>query len=439
MSKEITLLKYQEVLKKLDGKKCHLLLGNGFNRGLGVNTSYSSIFKKMLQNDLGIYKDAKDIVKKCNSDLEKFIGEIIKDIDNKNVFLKKYVANKVKQDSMRSTHEIVKDGIKNVYAEKNEGVFMLLKHFQNYFTLNYDSFLYLLLLNFKLEHNAEKITIAVQPTLKFIEKDMNDVQNNIYTEIKEARKSGIEKINFGGDKVSQLMKNSPKTHFISVIEAYSKNKEKGWTKKDIGKVVDSILEEEKKNEVLNKVDDGSKQIALFNGTKEFIFDTKKETQNLFFLHGAFHIYKDGKLEKKITQSSEKALYDKLEKILNDEEKEIVCVFQSENKIEAINRSDYLKKALQKLAILSGSLVIIGSSLDDNDSHIFEQIVSSKIDTIYISTRKGEKTENYNRAKKLFKTKTIILFDTDSISYELPEKTTKKTKNFQNAGNLNLKT
>lgn len=420
MTEEIALLKYHEVLKKIEGKKCHLLLGNGFNRSLGVNTSYSAIFQKMLQNDLGIYKDAEDIVKKCDFDLEKFIGGLIKDIDRDNVFLQKYVANKVKQDFMRATHEIVKEGIKNIYTEENEGVYILLKHFQNYFTLNYDSFLYLLLLNFKLNEKEEEKTVVFQPNLKFIEEDLNIAQNNIYTEIKEARESGVEEINFGGDKTSQLMKESPKTHFVSVIAAYSKDKNKGWTKKDIRKVVDCILEEEKKNNILEKVDDGSRPLTLFDDTTEFVFDIEKETQNLFFLHGAFHIYKDGEIEKKITQNTDKALYDKLEQILNDDEKEIVCVFQSENKIEAIKRSEYLKKALHKLSLLSESLVIIGSSLDDNDSHVYAQIESSKIDSIYISTHKNKKIENYNKAKKLFPTKDIFLFDAKSISYELPD-------------------
>ena len=112
-------MKYQEILEKLEGKESNLLLGNGFNRGLGVNTSYSAIFQKMLKNDLGVYKDAEYIVKKCDFDLEKFIWELVKDINKDNVFLKKYLANKVKQDFMRATHEIVKEGIKNIYAEKN--------------------------------------------------------------------------------------------------------------------------------------------------------------------------------------------------------------------------------------------------------------------------------------------------------------------------------
>lgn len=424
MTEEISLLKYSEILEKIDGKECHLLLGNGFNRGLGVNTSYSAIFQKMLQNDLGIYKDAENIVKNCDFDLEKFIGELIKDIDEKNIFLQKYVANKVKQDFMRATHEIVKEGIKNIYAEQNEGVYVLLKHFQNYFTLNYDSFLYLLLLNFKLEENEEVKTVVFQPTLKFIEEDLDITQNNIYTEIKEARENGILNITLGEEKISQGMNTLTKSNFIAEIDVYSKQKNKGWTKKDIGKVVDYILEEEKKDHVLKKVDDGSKLLTLFGNTTEFVFDVTKETQNLFFLHGAFHIYKDGEVEKKITQNTDKALYDKLEQILNDDEKEIICVLQSENKIEAINKSEYLKKALEKLSVLSGSLVIIGSSLDDNDSHIFAQIEASQIDSVYISTREGSKTKNYNKARKLLPTKNIFLFNAESITYELPEQQTK---------------
>ena len=58
---------------------------------------------------------------------------------------------------MQATHEIVKEEIKNVYAEKNDGVFILLKEFTNYFTLNYDSLLYLLLLKYKPSENNKKM------------------------------------------------------------------------------------------------------------------------------------------------------------------------------------------------------------------------------------------------------------------------------------------
>lgn len=416
---EVTLLTYQEVLEDINNHECHLLLGNGFNYGLGVNTSYASIFEKMIESNHGLYGEAKEIVEDCDYDLEKFIGRLEDDINVDNQFLRKYVNNKVKFDFMQATHEIVKSEIKNVYAERNEGIFLLLNNFTNYFTLNYDSFLYLLLLNFKANNGTEE-SIVFQPSIKFEEQDMNENQNNIYHEIKRARQNGqLEIIIEDGNPTKNSLSNSTKTHFTTVIKEYSKTNNKGWKGKDIERVVKSIFEEEKRNKCLKKVDDGSRQMKLF-GSKEFVFDVNSETQNLFFLHGAFHIYRDGKREKKITQQSDKALYDRLENILNDGEQEIVCVFQSENKMNVINESDYLKNCFNKLATLSGKMVMIGSSLADNDNHIFEQINNSDIDTIYISSISNDKEKNQELAKKKFPSKNLFLFDAESISYELPD-------------------
>jgi hypothetical protein len=418
---EITLSKYKDVLKQVEGQECHLLLGNGFNLGLGVDTGYKAIFQKMAENNHGIYKEAENIAIESNYDLEQFIGKLVETIDNGNQFLRKYVANKIKFDFMKAAHEIVKSEIKNVYAKQNEGIFMLLKNFTNYFTLNYDTFLYLLLLNFKLDDNSEEKTIAIQPTLKFIEEDMNSTQNDIYSEIKKAREQGKLSINMGSDSnsLTTSMNVLTKTHFKNVITQYSKDQNKNWKSTDIERVVKSILEEEKKNRILEIVDDGSGIQSLFDDTKEFVFDVNRETQNLFFLHGAFHIYRDGKMEKKITQSSDKALYDRLEEILNNGEKDIICVFQSDNKIDEINKSEYLRNAYSKLSKLSGSMVIIGCSLSENDSHIYEQINKSGINTLYISATRGSKSKIKERAKKIFHSKKIVLFEAESISYELP--------------------
>ncbi len=420
MKKEkITLRNYKDILRKLEKQECHLLLGNGFNQGLGIDTSYKSIFQKMTEDDHGIYKDAQNDINQSDYDLEKFIEKLSNDINCNNTFLKKYVENKVKYDFMKAAHGIVKHEIKNIYAEKNKGIYMLLKNFTNYFTLNYDSFLYLLLLNFKLSDAENETTIAIQSTLKFIEEDMNESQGNIYNEIKQAREDGTLNIDTGGDSNSVLkpMGELTKTHFIAEIKAYSKSQNKNWKSLDIEKVVKSILEEEKKNKILKKVDDGS-QLSLFGNIEEFVFDTKKETQNLFFLHGAFHIYKDGKKEKKITQTSDKALYDRLEEIINSEERDIICIFQAEDKIDEINKSEYLKKSYNKLSKLSGVLVIIGCSLSDNDSHVYRKINSSEVNTIYISSKETSKKNDYKKANKFFTDKEIILFDRETITYEL---------------------
>lgn len=419
-SSTIDLLNYQEVLDQIKGHENHLLIGNGFNRGLGVNTSYSNIFKKMTERDFGLYQEAQPLVQECGEDLERFIGRLTEDIDSKNTFLKKFVANKIKMDFMKATHEIVKTAIKNVYAEENAGVHILLNHFTNYFTLNYDPFLYLLLLHFKSGKDTEDTALAMKNSLKFIENDLNARENHIYTEIKHAREHGTMVMSGVDDDSATTsdFKALKKKRFITVITEYSEKNNKGWKPKDIEAVVKSLLEEEKKYKLQNRVDDGSRQLSLFGGEKADVFDIESATQNLFFLHGAFHIYKEGKSVRKITQS-DKALYDRVEDILNNDELDLVCIFQTENKIDEIVKNPYLTKCLNKLNTLSGTMVIIGSSLDDNDNHIFDAIAKSNIETLYISTLDKDKEKTIEKAVRKFPSKSIHLFDAKTISYEMP--------------------
>lgn len=417
--KNLPLLTYKEVLAQLKDKENHLLLGNGFNRGLGINTSYTAIFEKMLENDHGIYKDAKSLIKANGDDLERFIGALKKDISDENIFLKKYVANKVKLDFMKAAHKIVKSEIKKVYDSKNEGVYLLLENFKNYFTLNYDSFLYLFLMNFKIDNDGKGITVAVPQSLKFMEDDMNESQNDIYSEIESARKTGVWSVDFGSANVTTCLSQLTKAEFIRQVKMYSKKKNKKWDNNHIKRAVNLLFEKENKTKLLNSVDDGFRQLELFGGKKELVFDSASETQNLFFLHGAFHIYKDGRDFKKITQTS-KSLYERLEIILNDDQKNIVCVFREDGKFDEINVNEYLKNAYNKLVTLSGSMVIIGCSLSDNDQHIFDQIDRSKVDTIFISTLKESKDNDYRKAMAKFNNKNIVMFEAESISYEMPK-------------------
>ena len=419
---EVPVISYKEVLDKIEDQENHLLIGNGFNYGLGIDTSYLSIFQKMKEEKRGVFKDAISLVEECSFDLEKFIGRLEADISPNNSFLRKYVSNKVKLDFMKATHEIVKSEIRNIYAEKNEGIHLLLQNFTNYFSLNYDSFLYLLLLKYKPVQNDGKNAIILQSSIKFIEEDFNENQSNIYQDIKEAREKGKLEINFSDEStpVKRPFSKLTKIHFSTEVKEYSKTNNKGWKSKDIDRVVKTIFEEEHRNRVLKRVDDGSRQLQLFGNNTEFEFDVNSKTQNLFFLHGAFHIYKEGQSIKKITQQSDKPLYNRLEEILNNEGQEIVCIFQNENKLDLINRNEYLIKCHKKLGELNGNMVIIGSSLADNDNHIFDQINNSEIDTIYISTQLKSKEKNYQSANDKFPSKKIHLFDTETISYKLPD-------------------
>ena len=65
------------------------------------------------------------------------------------------------------------------------------------------------------------------------------------------------------------------------------------------------------------------------------------------------------------------------------------------------------------------MVIIGSSLADNDNHIFKQIDNSGIETVFISSLMREIEKNFELAKRRFPSKKIYLFDAETISYEVP--------------------
>lgn len=416
MQENVEPLIYQDVLKEIRGKENHLLLANGFNYGLGVHTGYKDIFNKMLENNHGIYTEAKPFIERCNYDLEMFLGEITKYIYN-NEFLKKYVCNKIKLDFMQALHEIVKSHIKNVYAKKNEGIYLLLQNFTNYFTLNYDSFLYLLLLNFKPINQKDRDCFAFHPLPEFIENELNENHQNIYNEIKHTRESGKLSLSIDNRERTQTdCDKLSKIDFKSAIRQYAKNTGKNWKDKEIDKTINLLLENEKKNAVLKNVDDGSRQLPLFED--QYVFDTKSKSQNLFFLHGATHIIKDRDKTIKITQDSSRALYQKLEEILNSNDKEIVCVFQAKNKLEAIKKDPYLSHCYEKLKTLSGNMVIIGSSLADNDNHIFNQINESKIEKIYISSTENELKKYEKLIKEIFPNKETYLFLAESISYEI---------------------
>lgn len=410
------ILTYPKLLKEIEEDN-HLLLANGFNQGFGVNTSYYEIFKKMMEDKCGkIYEDAQPIVEECNYDLELFIAKLNESINDDNEFLKKYVSNKVKLDFMKAAQEIVKESIKNVYSEQNEGIFLLLNNFTNYFTLNYDSFLYLLLLNFKKieKGNTKEVAIGFTPQLKFIQEDLDQKQSDIYSEIKKLRENGTIDISSGENSVHGDLSNVTKSEFVNQVKLYSKGSDRGWKVKDIKKVAGIIWEEEKNNQLLEKVDDGFKQTYLFDAP---VHKSENNLQNLFFLHGAFHIYENKDSVLKITSTQDKALYSRLEEVLNDDELEICTVFQPTDKIKAINDSKYLSNCLNKLGKLTGNIVIIGSSLDENDNHIFDAINNSDIENVYVSFFRNY-DETISRTNSLFLEKNVYLFDAETISYSL---------------------
>lgn len=394
---------YKEILSIIESASCenHLLLGNGFNLSLGVDTSYEKIFELMRDN-FNVYNELK--IEDNNYNLEYIIGNLkeqIKDGDYK-PFLEKFINNKVKLDFMKSAYQIVKSQIKNIYNEKNSGLGLLFKNFNNYFSLNYDPLLYLILMKYRENKNI----LTFQNTLKF---KVEDIQNrevfnylNIYknwtkkllgpqNKAIEKPFSELTKVDFT-NQLKQILNSQGKTINLQVLElAYEKLKD---------------------NFIRLTINDG------YNLVKNDLIFNRFQNQNVFFLHGAFHIYeKKNKLCYKITQTQNKALYEKLENILNDENQEIVCVFTNENKTAKINENLYLKKGFDELVNLRGKLMIIGSSIDQNDQHIFNQINLSSINEIYYASSLDSKISDLKNLNRAFVNKKITLFDRETISYD----------------------
>jgi hypothetical protein len=77
----------------------------------------------------------------------------------------------------------------------------------------------------------------------------------------------------------------------------------------------------------------------------------------------------------------------------------------------------LKNSLGEITNLTGNIVIIGSSLDDNDKHIFDEINNNKLNKVYFASSIKSFEKDSERLKLLFPNKEIVLFDRDTVSYE----------------------
>lgn len=405
------LLTYEEVLSELKESKTqnNLLLGNGFNLSLGVNTSYKHIFEVMKNNN----KDY-SIIQSKKLDLEEFIGEckknIIKDNQPYTDFLTTFLHNKIKLDFMKAITEIVTKEIKTIYQEKNEELYLLFRNFDNFFTLNYDPFLYQLLMKYKTT-DEQNYGLLFTNSSKGKELLLNHESKILLKEIEKGYKNGTVTIIIDNKPVILNLNKLSKTDFTHEIKTYYKDRTTG---KELIKIIDLvwIKKEEENSNYLKNLNDGFGN--LFG--KELVYSAPN-TQNLFFIHGAFHIHQSNNYIKKITQQTDKALYNRIEEIIENGNENIICIFNNNNKEIEINKNKYLKTSLKKLEELEGSVLLIGSSLADNDSHIFRRINSSNIGKIYIACSENNKNEIFKSATKFFPKKTIVLFDQFTISYE----------------------
>ncbi len=100
-----------------------------------------------------------------------------------------------------------------------------------------------------------------------------------------------------------------------------------------------------------------------------IFPSNQRTQ-LFYLHGAVHLYSDGGLVRKLVGGAETLL-----DVLAESQFAPLVVAEGtgQQKREVIASHEYLTFALGHLERNSGPMVVFGSAFGDNDGHVFEAL------------------------------------------------------------------
>lgn len=137
---------------------------------------------------------------------------------------------------------------------------------------------------------------------------------------------------------------------------------------------------------------------------------QSRTQNLWFLHGALHIFDSGTEVQKYTWSKTGVrLVDQIRDALG---RGYFPIFVSEGtsaeKYERIRHSDYLAKAYRSFQSIQGALFIYGHSLAENDDHYLRCIRMGKVRHLYVGLY-GDPSSDSNkfiirRANKLSTTR-----------------------------------
>ena len=176
-----------------------------------------------------------------------------------------------------------------------------------------------------------------------------------------------------------------------------------------------------------KSDDGFRQPE--DGPAEYVaWDMNAPgQQNIFYMHGALHVFDAGAEIQKYTWSNTGiALIDQIREALETGRYPLyVTEGTSQSKLERIMHSSYLSRGYRSLSQIAGSLFIYGHSLHINDEHVLKCIRASKVKDVYVSIfgdpHSEENQQVMNRAQSLTSARRgqpdrpIVFYDAASAS------------------------
>lgn len=125
-----------------------------------------------------------------------------------------------------------------------------------------------------------------------------------------------------------------------------------------------------------------------DGPREYVsWDIEKtNTQNVFYLHGALHVFDaPEKLVKYTWCNTGIRLIEQIRTALTQNYYPLfVAEGNSEQKYNRIRHSDYLSRSYRSFSNITDCLFVYGHSLADNDEHILRAIEKGRIKSLYVS-------------------------------------------------------
>ena len=361
----------------------NILLGNGFNICLGIKTSYKSLFESLITYDhikrvMNLYEGLEEKIKQNNFNLEAYQNELEEMADRSTVITEFY--------------RIILKRCRTKYKHKEVISFLL--SFKKFFTTNYDPLLYRFLL----------------------QSSKSDINNDVfYRDLVTIHSGSISNITISNDiplkaitqkqvyDIALQIFKDKKIHQDKKREEYygALRKIRGEPEMKIndGFVISQPNEEEKETKKKYKAWD-------FNGQQE---------QNIYYLHGAMHIYKENnQIRKMILKKSHH------DKIFINEILDVTavpsCVFEKkhQDKLIKIKKNQYLKFCLDSLKKATESLFIIGWSCKENDRHLIDVINESRLEKLYVSYYSDQTKEEYRKA---FPEKSLFFFNANLLPFK----------------------
>lgn len=408
-----------------EGYQNNILLGNGFNLSLDVDTSYQAIFEKMKNNNSAL-EDIQALALEYNYDVEKILEEVrnsisVDESQNSGVKLKSYIGDCVdrslRTDFIRSTVDIVDEEINMApFWGDSLPIRNFLGLFGNYFSTNFDPLLYLIFLRFRYRDDVPPETL--------IELADSFVQSETFTQLRRP----IEIASLRGKNESVTVqalwagdRKNITDHFFAFLEndkAVLERQLSGTyllqiddketlelSKKQINTAIKMALNSDRGIE--RDVDDPLKvrTLQMDDGfrrrgrSSRLLHQVESEgvKQNVFYLHGAFHLFlhrdetginrkirftgntrkcrSDINNPNKIGSGEYKFLLSKIKEEVRLYEDCLTVVLKStsEEKDKEIQTLSYLQDANNAYRNMKGTLVILGCSLAQNDVHLLSYL------------------------------------------------------------------